>query len=468
MGQALRLAGVDNPTINLARERIQESLALQLGARALLLPNINAGANYHYNNGPVEASFGQIIPVADQVLYAGFGSGAVGASAVTVPGLWLFSSLSDAIYEPKAVREVVAERRSESAAINNAILRDVAVAYLRLVGSEARLDVLRGVDREGAEMVQLTLEFSQAGQGRPADADRARAYNRLVERERQAALEEVAVASAQLCRLLSLDPSIQLRTPSPTIEPIRLISEDDDPETLIALALQARPELSGRSAAIREAQVRLRHEKVRPLLPTVSVGVSSATFSGASDLITSRFEPFTGRTDIDAMAVWNLQNLGFGNRARVREATAILSQALAEYGAVKNRIRSEVLDALAEARAAAAQLDIARAAVANANEGYQLDLQRIKGGKGVGPNAARPIELLDSFNNILQAREELVAAVIGYDIAQFRLFVAVGSNPLNGPNVSPVVPPAVMTGAPGCTPPAARPKPILPPWQEGR
>lgn len=466
LAQALRLAGVDNPSINLARETIQEALAIQLGARVLLLPNLNAGANYHYNNGPVQASFGQIIPVADQVLYAGLGAGAVGATGVAIPGVWLFSSLTDAIYEPQAARELVTERRSDAVAVNNAILGDVAVAYLRLVGSEARLDVLRRGDVEGAEVVRLTRDFAQSGQGRPSDSDRARSFNLLVERERQAALEEVAVASAQLCRLLNLDPSIQLRTPHPVIEPFQLIPEDSDPESLVAIAMQARPELISSFAAIREAQVRVRQEKVRPLLPTISVGVSAAAYSGASDLATGRFVPFTGRTDIDAMAVWNLRNLGFGNHARVRETTAVMSQALAEYEAAKSRVRREVLDALAEARSAAAQLDLARSAVANASDSYQLDLQRIKGGQGMGPNSPRPIELLDSFNNILQAREELVTAVIGYDTAQFRLFVAVGSNPLNGPNVAPMVPAAVPTY--GCLPPAALPRPILPPLSDDR
>jgi hypothetical protein len=52
----------------------------------------------------------------------------------------------------------------------------------------------------------------------------------------------------------------------------------------------------------------------------------------------------------------------------------------------------------------------------------------LQGGPGVG----RPIETLDSFNQLLDARQELVRAVVAFDIAQFRLFVAAGSNPLAG------------------------------------
>jgi outer membrane protein TolC len=433
---ALQMAGIDNPTINLAREQIREALAQQLSARVLLVPNLNIGGNYHYNNGPVQASSGQIIPVSDQALYMGFGAGAVGAGSVVYPGMWLSAHLGDAVFEPLAARENVAARQSNSVAVQNNIMGDVVTAYLRLMGSEARLDVFRGADVEGAEVVRLTTEFSKAGQGRPADADRAQAFNTLVERERHAAEEEVEVASAQLCRLLNIDPSNRLRTKAADLETFRLIPEDTDLEVLIAQAMQARPELATQYANIRAAQIRVRQEKVKPFLPIISVGISSGGYGGESNLVSGGFSPLAGRTDIDAMAVWNIQNLGFGNRARVKEANAIVGQALAEYESIKNRIRREVADALAESRESVRQLEYARKAALNSKEGFDLDLLRIKGGVGEGRNAPRPIELLDSFNNILVARQELVAAITRFDIAQFRLFVAVGSNPLNHPDVS--------------------------------
>jgi outer membrane protein TolC len=455
------MAGIDNPTINIAREQIREALAQQLNARVMLVPNLNIGGNYHYNNGPVQASSGQILPVSDQALYMGFGAGTVGAGSVVYPGMWLSVHLGDAVFEPLAARENVVARRSNSNAIQNAIMGDVVTAYLRLVGSEARLDVLRRGDVEGSEVVRLTTEFAKAGQGRPADANRARAFNTLIERERHVAEEEVDVASAQLCRLLSIDPSNHLRATGSDLETFRLIPEDTDIDVLISQALQARPELTTQYANIREAQIRVRQEKVRPFLPSISVGVSSGAFGGESNLVSGAFSPLTGRTDIDAMAVWNIQNLGFGNRARVKEANAVVGQSLAEYSALKNRISREVVDALAEAREAARQLDYARRAAINSKEGFDLDLQRIKGGAGVGRNAPRPIELLDSFNDLLLSRQAFVDAITRFDIAQFRLFVAVGSNPLTGPDVSKAVP-AVVSNGPATTTIAPQQQPTKP------
>jgi outer membrane protein TolC len=464
LGTALRLAGVDNPTINLAQERIREALAQQLNARVLLLPNLNIGGNYHYNNGPIQSSTGEIVNVANQALYLGAGAGAVGSQTVAIPGIWLFAHLGNAVYEPLAAKQNLAARRSDSLATQNTVMGDVVTAYLQLVGNEAHLDVLRRADVEGAEVVRLTREFAGAGQGRLGDYNRSKAFNELVERKRRAALEEVEVASARLCQLLNIDPSNHFRAPGAQLETFQLIPEETHVEVLIEQALHTRPELAAGFANIQETQVRVRQEKTRPFLPTLSVGVSTGAFGGGSDLVTPGFSQLAGRTDIDVMAVWNIQNLGFGNHARVKEANAVVAQALAEYETTKNRVRREVLDSLADAGAAARQLDLAQAAVLNSTEGFQLDLQRIKGGVGaVGANDPSPIDLLDSFQELLNARQALVAAVTAFDIAQFRLFVAVGSNPLDAPDVSRAIPAAVPSVPIGNVLPPQQPMPVMPP-----
>lgn len=436
LGVALRLAGVDNPTINLARERIREALAEQLGARSLLLPTINIGGNYHLHRGTLQTSFGVIRSVDSQSLYMGFGARTLAAESVAFPGVRLFAHLGDAVFEPLAARQRVSARASDAQATQNEILLNVSTAYLTLAGAEARLDILKRGEIDSAEVTRLTEAYAKAGQGRKGDANRAAAVQDLIRRQIRAAEEEVAVASARLCQLLNLDPSVQLRTPGGAIEPFRLVPEDSTPDPLLTTALRARPEVFARSAEILEAQVRVRQEKVRPLVPTISVGFSGGLFGGGSNLVASQFGPLGGRTDFDVFAVWNIQNLGFGNRALVRRASAVVGETTAEYDATVNRIRREVIDGLAGARAAKQKLELAKASLANSIEGFKLEVERIRDGLG------RPIELLDSFRQLLDSRQEFMRAVVNFDIAQFRLFVAVGSNPLAGQDVVQPVPPA--------------------------
>jgi outer membrane protein TolC len=127
------------------------------------------------------------------------------------------------------------------------------------------------------------------------------------------------------------------------------------------------------------------------------------------------------------IAVWNVQNLGLGNRARVRAADAAVGQAVAGYDAALNQVRREVAAAQADAQSAGRQIGVARAALADAEEGYRLERERVRRAEGL------PIEVLDSFRQLLDARQELLLAVVAFDVAQFRLFVAVGSNPAAGP-----------------------------------
>lgn len=426
LGTALGLAGVDNPTINLARERVREALAGQLAARSLLLPSVNIGGNFRLHRGALLDDPGILRTPSSQSLYLGAGAGTVGAGSVAVPGVWLFAHLGDAVYEPVVARQRVAGRRSDAQAVQNAVLLDVSTAYLELVGAEARLSILRQAESDVAEIVRVTAAFAKAGEGAPADANRAAANADLVRGELRETEGARAAASARLARLLSFDTSTQFRTPGGSVEPFRLVAEDSDLESLLAVALRTRPELLAGSAAIQEAQARVRQERARPWLPLLTVGYSAAVFGGGSNQVADDFGPLKGRSDLAVMAVWTLQNLGVGNCARVHRTDAIVGQAVASYEVAVNQVRREVGEAQAAARAAASQLEIAKTALTAAEEGFRLETERIRQGQG------RPIEALDSFRQLLDARQELLRAVVAFDIAQFQLFVALGSNPMIG------------------------------------
>ncbi len=423
LGVALRLAGVENPTINLARESIREAQAEQKAAQALLLPTVNVGGNFNLHRGNLQTGGGSILDVNRQSLYLGAGSQAVGSGTVTAPGVRLFAHLGDAAYEPLAARQRVVARRADADAVRNDTLLDVATAYLELVGAEERVRLLTQGEADLAEVVRLTAAYARAGQGRSADANRAAANAQLLARETQVAGEDLAVAAARLGRLLSLDPTVRLRTPGGAVPTIRLVPAEAEVPSLIATALRNRPEVFARSAEVGLAQVRRRQEAVRPLLPVVSVGFSSGAFGGGSNRTTSDFGPLTGRTDFDVLAAWNVENLGFGNRARVRRADSAVAQAVFAFDRTAAAVRREVAESHAQVQAEARQVETTTAALAVAEDGFRLESERVKQAQG------RPLEVLDSFRQLLDARLGLLRAVVAFDTAQFRLFAAVGSTP---------------------------------------
>ncbi len=417
---AFNMAGVENPTIARAYEEVRASQADLLQARVLLVPTLNGGMNYHQHEGRLLASSGIIRNLNERSFYYGAGGAARAAESVSMPAVRIFVPLADAVFAPRAARQQVTSSQFNAQATHNQILLQVAERYLDLLTAEANLQALRQSEGEVGEVVRITANFAQTGAGRQGDADRAQSEALLLHREVQAGEEEVAVASAELARLLNRDPSERLRPMEESVPEMPLVDPNLSLDNLLRIARDNRPELVARQAEIRAAETRQRQEKVRPLLPMLSLGWSPGNFGGGSNLVTPQVGNFDGRIDIDAMAWWSLQNLGFGNLALWRERRAEVGQAVAERERTLNQINREVVEAHSEIQARRREVDVARQKLKRAEDGYHLDLARTKDLEG------KPLEVLNSVNLLRTARLELIRALIGYNRAQFQLYVALG------------------------------------------
>ena len=98
LNTALRLAGVQNPQLMIARQRVVEAAALRQLAAVQILPSINLGTNYDSHTGPLQQSNGNILSVNRSALYVGAGSGAVAAGTVSVPGVVLEGNVAVGVY----------------------------------------------------------------------------------------------------------------------------------------------------------------------------------------------------------------------------------------------------------------------------------------------------------------------------------------------------------------------------------
>jgi outer membrane protein TolC len=422
---ALARAGAANATIARADEAVRASLAEQLQARALLLPSLDAGANYRSHLGNTQSAQGVIREVNLHSIYYGFGADAKGGGTVAVPGIRLVAHLADAVYAPQIAEEGVAMRRLDATATRNNILFEVGSRYLSLVEAQTRLRALRESEGEFGEIARLTASFAQAGQGRQSDAERARAELLLLNVAIERVQEEIAVAAADLARLLDLDPSLALQGIDDVPPRLELVDLATPPTELLALAVANNPEIQARGANVMMNQVRYRQERVRPWLPLVAVGFSAGEFGGGGSLAVERF--VNARTDLDVIAVWSLQNLGCGNRAVQQRVRADVGQAEAERARVLERVRREVAEARAQALTRRQEFEVARRQLENAQRAYQLDLRRTKSLEG------RPIEVLLSARLLADARQTMIQAVAAYSRAQLQLYNALGQAPPMAP-----------------------------------
>src|SRR5205823_1618200 len=150
------------------------------------------------------------------------------------------------------------------------------------------------------------------------EVDRVRAA--LADLEQQAASfrQDWLTSSATLTRVLRLDPAAVAVPLEPPHLQVTLIPPKEAVDSLVPVGLTNRPELATQQAVVQATLVRLRQERMRPLIPSL-VLQSNATPTGllgggVFGTGSQGLNFWSGRSDWDAEVVWQFRNLGFGNR----------------------------------------------------------------------------------------------------------------------------------------------------------
>ncbi len=425
LASALQLAGVRNPEIMLARERVTETVAIRQFAAAQVLPNLNAGMNFDSHSGNLQQSNGHILDVSRSALFVGSGANAIAAGSVNIPGVMWNQNISQGIFTFLVARQTVRQQQFASQATRNQVLLRVALAYTELLRASGRRAIAIRIRDDAAEVTRLTAAYSAAGQGRQADADRAATELGKRETDLLVAEGEMLMASSRLAQLLNLEPTVGLRPAEAWVVPMPLVPEPITLQELIAMAALRRPELGAQREMIQVALLNLRGARVLPFSPTTLVGFSAGTFGGGSNLQPVRFGDFAGREDFDVVAYWTLQNMGVGNVAQINLARSRQRQANFRLLETLNAVRLEVANAYVRSQVRFAQVGTAERAVRTGIDAFDEDMIRIRNNEGL------PIEVLDSLRLLGRARFEYLDAISEYNAAQFELYVALGQPPAN-------------------------------------
>lgn len=435
LATALSLVEVQNPEFLLAQQRVVEAVALRQLAAAQILPTINLGTNYDGHTGNLQQSSGNILNVSRNALFVGAGANAIAAGTVNVPGVMWNLNVSDAIFAYLGTKQIVAQRHFSSEAARNELGLRVAVAYLDLLQAEGLRGIALQVRGEAAEMASITAAYAKTGQGRQADAERAATELRSREADAIDADGETLRASARLAQLLGLDAAIRLHATDNWVVPHPIVPDPIPLPELLAISLLQRPELKERQAAIHQAFLALEAARLLPFSPSMIVGFSAGAFGGGSNLVTAptgsttfgrsepRFDSFAGRTDFDVVTYWSLRNLGVGNKAQIDASRSRLRSADLQQLTVLDQVRAQVAKGYTRTHARFARIATTEQAVLAARDSWTEDLTRIRGKEGL------PIEVLDSLRLLARARVEYLKAIIGYNQAQFELYVALGQPP---------------------------------------
>jgi outer membrane protein TolC len=428
---ALRLAGARDVDIAIARRRVNQSLADLQFACAQWLPSLFLGPTWYRADGQVQTINGPVENVNRSSLFIG------GLAATTAPGYAAASPgtgfmplngssavfrFSDAIYGPIAARRVLNAADAHVHAINNDAILRVAEAYFDLQQACGLLAISREAVSNAKELSEITGAFARTGQG--LEADHRRALTELRHRRKDVELYtgQLLVASANLVRLLVLNPQMVIAPIEPAEAVISLFPDDVPLDDLVVQALRNRPELANAQELVEASVARLKQAKLRPFVPSLAVSYAGGGFGGGPG---SFFGNFGARGDVAASLFWELQNLGFGDAAIIHRRRFENQEAVVQKIKVEAQVAADVVSAFETKQAAARQIKEAREAVSEAIDSLKLNMVSSRRGAEL-PRATRPIEVLQPIQALVAARSDYLDSVLSYNRAQFRLNRAIG------------------------------------------
>jgi hypothetical protein len=201
------------------------------------------------------------------------------------------------------------------------------------------------------------------------------------------------------------------------------------------VALANRPEIASRRALAAAAEAGVRREKARPLVPSVLLNgyqspagmLYQAGIFGIGP--NSSLNQWRGRDDFSIQLVWQMQNLGIGNLARIKAQRGQESKAIIDVRRAQDRVAEEVNQAHARLQSAAVR-------VLEADRSLRTGIITLNGAtEGLGQTSrfgdvlvliSRPQEAIYALQLLQTAFDEYFTTVAEYNIAQFELFHALG------------------------------------------
>lgn len=283
----------------------------------------------------------------------------------------------------------------------------VTSLYFQAASSASRIDSVRSQVTTAEALLAQATTLRNAGAAPGIDVARAGVQVQVQKQRLIAAETDYAKQVLQLQRAIGIPTGqhIELadRTLALTTPPLTL----DD---ALGRAARSRADYRASVERVRAAEAALKASR-QDALPVVAV---------AGDVGTIGSNPGNARRTYAMSANVRVPLFDPDRTGRVIENTAILKQRQAESADLQQRIEADVRSAFLDVQAAEQQVAVARERAALANQ--ELSLSRVRFSAGVTSN----LEVTQAQNEVAQASENEVTAVLGLNIARAALTRAVG------------------------------------------
>ncbi len=322
------------------------------------------------------------------------------------------ASLSWLLYDGGAIRarQRAAEQVLEAARLDRDrtagdVANQTAAQYLQVI----QFADLVAVEETNLEADRALLDRVQAeydvGNRNLADVLQQRAAIALGEQRLATARRNEAVSRLGLRQLLRLPVGTPLALAPVPQELLSLPSRDLDIATLVARAIEARPDLDAQAALVEAARFDIDGARTGRS-PVVSLGTSAGTaYSTLDDNRGAVGQVFDVNPNASLGLTLSVPILDQGRTRRaVERAQVFLSDAGAAYELQQLRVAADVETAVLDARAAAARLAAATEGVVAAREALAAAEARYTVGAGIF------LDVLDARRTLVQTEADVATA----------------------------------------------------------
>jgi outer membrane protein TolC len=363
-------------------------------------------------------------------------------------------NVTDAVFQPLLARQVLDARRLDIQTAKNDALLATASAYFDVHQYRGQYAAALDVVARGEKLVERIDHLSEDLVPK-IEVDRSKWLLAAMQQKAASGREQWRVASANLTQVLRLDPSAVVVPIEHDHVQITLIDPARPLDELVSIAEANRPEIGALKSLVQAAEVGIRREKNRPLLPLVLLtgfqtpGNMMSQFGIFGTGFDRNLNLWSFREDVSLQLIWQLEGLGFGNLARIKEQRGLESDAIVKYYKMQDTVAQEVNAAQARVQAAAVRVLEAerslREAIVTYDGNYEGLAQTTRFGN-VLHQVYRPQEAVKALERLMESYDQYFITVADYNRAQFELFHALGYPAAEVANANPpgdVIPVAI-------------------------
>ena len=434
LATALRLADARPLVVAAAQASAWVAEAQLQRAQVLWVPQFNIGAVYYrhdgygpdFNRGVNNPAYGGPTPGGplSQNLNWFYGNAS----------FYQTVNVADAYFQPLAARQNLDAQRFDIQTAKNDSLRETANAYFDVHLHRGQYTAALDVLARGEKLVQRIERLSKDLVPR-IEVNRTSRLLAAVTQRATSAREEWRISSANLTQILRLDPTAVVVPMEQDHLQVTLVDPARSLDELIAIGVAHRPEIASNKASVRAAEVRVRQEKNRPLLPLVLI----TGFQGPGGMMSqfgifgtgsgSTINQWSWRDDVSLQLVWQLEGFGLGNLARIKERRGQQSEEIVRLFRNQDKVAAEVTAAQARVQASAVLAQQAnrevREAITNFEGNYE-GLAQTTRFDDILHETFRPQEATRALERLMESYDRYFAAIAEYNKSQFELYHALG------------------------------------------